>query len=924
MTDIKHITIPFALTETGECFNCIARLKDDICRLKGIIRVEKADDPCKILIEFDPNLTSLELIEGYAARQGLKLKSHYGHELYTIEDLDCPDCALKLEQSISKIPGVTWVSLNYTTSNIWFEYESGEVTREHILSAIEKAGYTYNEPEVSAVSTHLSHSSFILRGLDCPDCALKLQKKISKLDGVHEAIVNFSTSKMTVKHETSKTNRSDIMASVDESGYQVVVSEEKTTATSNLFLFKNRKLLSTALSGFFIILALTTHLLKGFIPFYSFSIGEYNLTLSHLIYIIAILSGGYYVGKSGCYSLLAKTFDMNFLMCLAVIGALAIGEFEEGAIVVFLFSLGNTLQSYTMDKARHAIRLLMDLSPKEAHLKKGGRLIKVSVSELKIGDIIIVKPGEKVSIDGTIIKGSSPVDESSITGESKPADKLPGDKVFAGSINGSGPLEIKTEKLAQDSTLSRIIHMVEEAQAQKAPSQNFVDSFSKIYTPLVIISAVLISVIPPLFLSLSFAEWFYRGLMLMVISCPCALVISTPVSIVSAIACASKHGILIKGGAYLEEMGSVNVIAFDKTGTLTRSQFEVTDIVGLEGSSRNDVLGIAASLEINSEHPLAKAILKKAGEENIPLKEPVDFSSVPGKGLKGTLNGQWAYTGNRTFFADHAIKTFIYEKEIERLENEGKTTILITCNSIKGIISLADTPRPEAQSCIEELKEKGIKHIVMLTGDNERVAAAVSKNLKIDSFQAALLPEEKVEAVKKFISKYHKVAMVGDGVNDAPALAVSTVGIAMGAASTDIALETADVALMSDDLLKLPFLVYLSRKTLSTIKTNIGFSLIVKGAFITLVFLGMANLWLAVAADSGTSLLVTLYGMRLLVTGKKKSRVNKSTEPATHKKQTAVLCGCGENHNHHDDEKQTAVPCGCGENHNHHDDEKHR
>jgi len=868
MTNVKHITIPLSLRDEGDCFNCIARFKDDIIRLKGIEKVKAAEDPSKLLIEYDPNITSLEVIESYATRQGIRLKTHYGHEHYIVQNLDCPDCAQKLEHSISKIPGVTWVSLNYTTSKIWFEYEPEEVTREHILSTISKAGYQCSEPEVSTVSIDKTHSAFALEGLDCPDCALKLQKRISKLDGVHEAQINFTSSSMVVKHEVGTINRVDIITAVEEAGYEATVAEEKTTTKSDgFFSISNRRGLSTILSGCFIFLALAAYLLKSVIPFYSLWMGGYHLTLPYLFCFCAVLSGGYYVAKSGYHSLLARTFDMNLLMSIAVIGALGIGEFAEGAIVVFLFSLGNTLQSYTMDKARNAIRSLMDLAPKEAYLKKGGRLIKVPVFELKINDIIVVKPGEKVSVDGTVIKGSSPVDESPITGESQPADKMPGDRAFAGSINGPGSLEIKVEKLAEDSTLSRIIHLVEEAQAQKAPSQSFVDAFSRIYTPLVIVTAVLITIIPPLFLSLPFADWFYRGLMLLIISCPCALVISTPVSIVSAIACASRRGVLIKGGAYLEEMGAINAIAFDKTGTLTRSQFEVTDIVALNGSSKDDVLGISASLEMKSEHPLAKAILKKADQEEISLKEPVDFSVYPGKGLKGILNGQPAYCGNLTFFKEEEIPIAVFEGEMQRLENEGKTTILVSSYSVKGIIALADTPRKEAKRCVEGLRKKGIKHIVMLTGDNERVAAAISKDLMVDSFQATMLPEDKVDAIKKLSSQYKKVAMVGDGVNDAPALAVSSVGIAMGAASSDTALETADIALMSDDLLKLPFLVYLSRRTLSTIRENIGFSLIVKAAFITLVFMGMANLWMAVAADMGTSLLVILYGMRLITTG---------------------------------------------------------
>jgi Cd2+/Zn2+-exporting ATPase len=373
-------------------------------------------------------------------------------------------------------------------------------------------------------------------------------------------------------------------------------------------------------------------------------------------------------------------------------------------------------------------------------------------------------------------------------------------------------------------------------------------------------------VIPPLLLSLPFTDWFYRGLVLLVISCPCALVISTPVSILSAIACSSRKGLLIKGGAYLEEMGTVNAIAFDKTGTLTRARLEVTDLVPINGGGENNLLSIAASLEMESEHPLSKAIIRKAQQNGVSYREPLDFISFPGKGIKGRLDGQWGYIGNLMFFEEQGFPVNSFENEVQRLEHEGKTTILLQWGSIQGVIGLADTLRKEAKKCIEELKKKGIKHITMLSGDNERVVSAIADQLGIDGFHAGMLPEEKVEAVKKLLSHYGKVAMVGDGINDAPALGISTVGIAMGVAGTDTALETADVALMSDDLLKLPFFVHLSRRTLSTIKTNIGFSILVKAAFIVLALLGMANLWMAVAADTGTSLLVILYAMRLITT----------------------------------------------------------
>ncbi len=894
MTTQTALTIPRSLREMGDCFNCIARLRDDVARLKGVNRVEKSQDLSKLLIEFDPLVTSLEVIESYVARQGLKLTAHYGHEHFNIEGLDCPDCALKLEHTLSKIPGVTWVSLNYATSKIWFEYEPEVVTREYILTSIGKAGYSCREPEVSSVIPALTQSSFTLTGLDCPDCAAKLQKKISQLDGIDEVLVNFSNSSMIVTHDPLKTTRSAIITAVVEAGYgATIVGGETSPQDIRTVPVKNRQVLSTIVSGFFIILAVTAHFLKTLVPTPFISVGIYSLELSQILYLCAIVTGGYYVARSGYHSLISRTFDMNFLMTVAVLGALAIGEFAEGAIVVFLFSLGNALQSYTMDRARNAIRSLMDLTPKVAHLKRGGRLQQVPVTELAVGDLIIVKPGEKVSVDGTILQGSSPVDESPITGESRPLEKTVGDRVFAGSLNGQGSLEVRVEKPAEESTLSRIIYLVEEAQAQKAPSQNFIDTFSSIYTPLVIIIAVVISIVPPLFFSLSFTDWFYRGLMLLVISCPCALVLSTPVSIVSAIACASRKGVLIKGGAYLEEMAVIKAMAFDKTGTLTVGQFEVTDIASIGERGPEEILAVAASLEIKSEHPLAKAILRKAHKMGLSLKEPPDLQSYPGRGLKATIGGSTALIGNRTFFEDQGIVTTPYDEEIKRLENEGKTVILVHHQTVRGIIALADTPRKEARDCVKILKGKGIKHITMLTGDNERVASAIAKQLSLDSFKSAMLPEEKVESIRQLLFKYEKAAMVGDGVNDAPALAASSVGIAMGAAGTDSAIEAADVALMSDDLSKLPFLVHLARRTLSTIKTNIAFSLIVKSAFIVFVFLGMANLWMAVAADMGTSLMVILYGMRLIST-KWTHPLLKGSPQTSHNgvESSSHACGC--------------------------------
>ncbi len=890
MSEIKQIKIPLALREAGDCFNCVARLKDDIARLQGVMRVEETADATILLIEFDPGITSLEVIQSYVVRQGMRIKSHYGHEHYLIEGLDCPDCALKLEQSLAKIPGVTWVSINFATSKIWFEYEPDAVKRDQVLAAIRRAGYRTREPQIAAVPVAVTRSSFLLKGLDCPDCAVKLQQRISRIEGVHEASVNFANATLLVRHDREKTGRADILSAVEEAGYQASLAGEETPPREAGFFSRNNpKLLATIVSGSLMALAYATLLLGRSLHVPSLAIAGQVITPAHLLYLLAILAGGYHVARSGYYSLVAKTFDMNFLMTAAVIGALGIGELEEGAMVVFLFSLGNTLQSYTMDRARNALRSLIDLSPKEAHLKKGGQLITVPVSDIKIGDLVIVKPGEKVPVDGAVVQGASPVNQSPITGESQPVDKAPGDPLFAGSINGSGSLEVRVERPVSDSTLSRIIHLVEEAQAQKAPSQTFIDAFSRIYTPLVIASAAAVTVIPPLLLSAPFSDWFYRGLMLLIISCPCALVLSTPVSIVSAIACASRKGILIKGGAYLEEMGSVSAMAFDKTGTLTGRQFRISDIIGINGTNTGNLLRTAASLEMKSEHPLAKAIVREAQREGIVLQEPPGLVTYPGMGVQAMLAGCLASIGNRAFLQERGVDVTPYGSELDRLESEGKTAVLIHHPSGSGIIALADTVRPDAGSCIAKLRRQGIKHLVMLSGDNERVASAIARELKMDGYQAELLPGEKVEALRELLFRYEKVAMVGDGVNDAPALAVSSVGIAMGVAGSDAALEAADIALMADDLLKLPFLVHLSRRTLATIKTNIIFSLIIKAAFIATVLLGWANLWMAVAADMGTSLLVILNGMRLMVTRFDSNSSNHSAPLEPHRQQE---CAC--------------------------------
>ena len=563
---------------------------------------------------------------------------------------------------------------------------------------------------------------------------------------------------------------------------------------------------------------------------------------------------------------------------VAALGAVAIGAWAEGALVVFLFSLGETLESYTMDRARNAIRSLMALAPAEATLVRGSEQRRVEVDELEMGDVILVRPGERVPMDGLVRQGRSAVNQAPITGESLPVHKEPGAEIFAGSVNGHGALEIEVTRRAEENTISRVIHMVEEAQAQKAPSHRWVDVFARIYTPAVVGLAVLVAAVPPLFFGEPFLEpgpgaghgWLYRALSLLIIACPCALVISTPVSIVSAISSAARQGVLFKGGAYLEAVGGLRVVAFDKTGTLTHGEPEVTDVVAEEGTEE-DLLQLAAAVESRSEHPLARAVVRAAQERGLSFPTATEVEAVSGRGVRGVLDGTWLYVGNRALCRElgFSLPDGLAAQGRALEEEQGKTVMFVASGaeggtSIKGLIAVADTVRPDAREALAALKRSGIRQTVMLTGDNERTAAAIAKQAGVDDFRANLLPGEKVEAIEELLAEHGQVAMVGDGINDAPALARATVGIAMGGAGTDQALETGDVALMADALDKLPFAIRLSRRTLNVVRQNIAFSLMLKGAFMALAIPGLATLWMAVFADMGASLIVTLNGMRLL------------------------------------------------------------
>ncbi len=617
------------------------------------------------------------------------------------------------------------------------------------------------------------------------------------------------------------------------------------------------------------------------------------------------------MARAALFSLRARQVDMNVLMTLAMIGAVAIGQWSEAALVAFLFSFGTVLQAATLERTRRAISGLMKLAPPTAAVLRpceaDGELEEktIDVGDIVLGDVVIVRPGERAAIDGVVLEGAAAADQAPVTGESAPVAKGPGDQVFAGSIIEGGTLHVRATAAAADTTIAKIVHMVEEAQAQRAPAETIVDRFASKYTPVVVALAAAVAFVPPL-LGASFDTWFYRGLALLIISCPCALVISTPVSILAALARATKNGVLIKGGAYLEQMAGLKAIAFDKTGTLTLGHPQVTDVVPLNGASEARVLQVAAALERYSEHPLARAITRRAEEagasaESRPPAAPVAacacsapdccsagaaehdhaengpnardhagrgpdierFRAIPGRGVRAELDGRLHFVGRPDLLGEHASDPALVQT-LERLERQGKTAVVVgDADGALGVLAVSDPLRAGARETVDRLRALGIADVAMLTGDNPKTAAAVAAEAGVTDVRAGLLPEQKVAAVAALRDRAGAVAMVGDGVNDAPALAAATLGIAMGAAGTDAALETADIALMGDDLSAIPETIRLARRTTRVIWQNIVFSIVVKAIFLVLAPLGLVSLWLAVVADMGTSLLVTGNGLRL-------------------------------------------------------------
>lgn len=682
--------------------------------------------------------------------------------------------------------------------------------------------------------------TYRLENLSCTSCAAKFEKNIQSLPDVKNVNLNFGASKLTIDGEVT-------IEALEKAGAfdHIRVYPEKERVKLVPF-YQRRQTIETALSLLLLI--------AGIIA--SFQIGE-TYPWSIALFGSSMAIGGYHMFWTGLKNLSTLQFDMKTLMTIAIIGAVIIGEWREGAVVVFLFAVSEALESFSMNKARQSIRSLMDLAPARALIQRGGELVELDTEDIRIGDVLIVKPGQKIAMDGTVLRGRSAVNQAAITGESIPAVKTAGDEVFAGTLNDEGALEVTVTKRVEDTTIAKIIHLVEEAQAEKAPTQKFIDQFAKYYTPAIIAIAFFVALVPG-FLTGNWELWVYQGLAVLVVGCPCALVVSTPVAIVTAIGNAARQGVLIKGGVHLEETGRINAVAFDKTGTLTKGYPEVTDVLAEGFISKEELLTLAASVEVMSQHPLARAITKEAAK----VYDSENFNSVTGKGAYADIKKETIYVGSLNWAEEKGLR--IPEKA-RKLQESGKSvTAVFSQMKLLGVIAVADAIRTESPSIIKKLKAMGIGETIMLTGDHPATAAAIAEEIGVTDVRAGLMPEDKLSAIKELKKQYGRVAMVGDGINDAPALAASSIGIAMGGAGTDAALETADIALMADDLEKLPYTIRLSRKTLRIIKENIVFALGLKIIALLLIIPGWLTLWIAIFADMGATLLVILNALRLV------------------------------------------------------------
>jgi Zn2+/Cd2+-exporting ATPase len=787
-------------------------------------------------------------------------------------------CLEILHEAVAEENGIVQVSVDPERASLTFDYDPSHVSDPAIARIADRVAPTFQH-RFQTCTLRLGQRG----GRACESCALALEQRTRQLPGVRRATASYRGGMLSLTYDEGLTSPAQLFRQVTDLGInaqpsaallarpaEIVEPPPATLALIRRWLAADRlALIFTLITFVTMILGLV---LEKFGP---------SPAAAVVFYAIAYATGGTFGLKAGLESLRALTIDVDLLMVLAAIGAAIVGAPFEGALLLFLFSLSNVLQNYAMDRTRNAIRALMKLRPTEALVRRGSRKVKLPLGQIVVGDRIVVRPGERLPLDGVVLEGESSVDQAPITGESMPVAKRAGDEVLAGTINQQGGLEIRVTKLAEHSTLAKLIKLVEEAQSEKAQTQRFIDKAEQYYALGVIVFTILAILVPTVILRQAFQPAFYRAMTLMVAASPCALVISTPAVILSAIGNGARRGVLFKGGVHLERAAGIKVIAFDKTGTLTLGRPQVTDVIpnrpiqpnGLSWpDDENDLLALAAAVEARSEHPLAQSILGAAKARGLPLQEAKGFQASAGLGVRARVGHEEILVGNLRYF-EHAgeADVSVIRPKVERLQNEGKTAVLVArygahgqSLQFLGVLGIADVLRPDAAAVVRDLKRQGVEQVVMLTGDNALTAQAIASQAGVDDYFAELLPEDKVRIVKELRDTFGTVAMVGDGVNDAPALATAGLGIAMGAAGTDVALETADVVLMADDLRNIPYVIALSRQTRRTLVVNLSFAMAVVGALIAAVLAIQLPLPLSVVGHEGSTVLVSLNGLRLL------------------------------------------------------------
>ena len=779
----------------------------------------------------------------------------------------CDHCIDQLHARLQAHKGIlqTHLHLEHDPIDLCIHYDPNLVSLAAVKRIAEEAG--------SELRNGYRHDQILFSGLDSADSATLIAKELEGMDGMLHASVSYAAGLAIVAYDTEVVSLEQIQRTMRLLGARLLtqpeLKDEKGAheheheydhgiAPSFLphWLQERWTIFLIAAGGVFLLLGWVGQQFLG-LP----------ARAALILFLFSYIASAYDITHHAVPALLRGKFDTDVLMLAAALGAAFLGAWAEGAFLLLLFGLGHAGEHYALDRARNAISALGELMPKTARVRRGDKIMEESVDQLSIGDMVVIRPGDRIPVDGVISLGESAVDQSPITGESVPVQKSVGEEVFTGTINQEAALEVKITRLAKDNTLSRVMKMVSEAQGQQSPTQQFTDQFTARFVPIVLVLVVLVAVFPPIVGWMPFSESFYRAMLLLVAASPCALAIGTPATVLAGIAQAARNGVLIKGGVHLENLGRLNAIAFDKTGTLTKGKFQVTDVIPFNGSQPDDVLRLAGAVEQQSSHPLALAIVNAAKDRNLALPFAIGLENIPGRGVRSQVEGQPIWIGSLKLFEENDGKVIdeTIRQTVTNLENAGRTTMTISHNgTFVGVLGLSDVARPGVAVVLTQLRKLGVKHLIMLTGDNQKVAKQIAQEIGITDIEAELLPEDKLSTMQRLKKEYGAVAMIGDGVNDAPALATSTVGIAMGGAGTAVALETADVALMADDLGKLPFAVGLSRASRKIIQQNLAISLGVIVILIATSVLGLAQLSWTVIAHEGSTVLVAMNALRLL------------------------------------------------------------